>query len=42
MKELGLDVRMLSSIPNGVLPDYYKLLGKDAEFVYSGTFGTGA
>jgi branched-chain amino acid transport system substrate-binding protein len=41
MKELGLDVRMLSSIPNGVLPDYYKLLGKDAEFVYSGTFWNG-
>src|SRR5262245_28686286 len=29
---------MLSSVPYGLLPDYYKQLGKDAEFVYSGSF----
>ncbi len=41
MKELGLNVRMLSSIPNGVLPDYYKQLGNDAEFVYRGANWSG-
>src|SRR5947199_5309987 len=34
MKELDLNVRMLSSLPYGLLPDYYQRLGKDAEFVY--------
>jgi len=29
---------MLSSVPYGLLPDYYKQLGKDAEFVYAGSF----
>ena len=29
---------MLSSVPYGLLPDYYKQLGKEAEFVYSGSF----
>ena len=38
MKELDLNVGMLSSLPYGLLPDYYQRLGKDAEFVYSGTF----
>jgi len=38
MKELDFDVRMLSSLPYGLLPDYYQRLGKDAEFVYSATF----
>ena len=37
-KELDLNVSMLSSVPYGLLPDYYKQLGKDAEFVYSGSF----
>jgi len=38
MRELDLNVGMLSSLPYGVLPDYYKQLGKEAEFVYSGSF----
>ena len=38
MRDVGLNVRMLSSVPYGLLPDYYKQLGKDAEFVYSGSF----
>jgi branched-chain amino acid transport system substrate-binding protein len=29
---------MLSSLPYGLLPEYYQRLGKDAEFVYSGSF----
>ena len=37
-RELDLNVKMLSSLPYGVLPDYYKRLGKSAEFVYSGSF----
>jgi len=28
----------VSSLPYGLLPEYYKLLGKEAEFVYSATF----
>lgn len=38
MREVGLNVKMYSSIPYGLLPDYYKQVGKDAEFVYSGSF----
>ncbi len=38
MREVDLNVRMLSSLPYGVLPDYYQQLGKEAEFVYSGSF----
>jgi branched-chain amino acid transport system substrate-binding protein len=38
MKEVELNVKMLSSVPYGLLPDYYKKLGKDAEYVYSGSF----
>src|SRR5262249_33996472 len=38
MREVDLNVKMLSSIPYGLLPDYHKQLGKDAEFVYSGSF----
>jgi branched-chain amino acid transport system substrate-binding protein len=38
MREVDLNVKMLSSIPYGLLPDYYKQVGKDAEFVYSGSF----
>jgi branched-chain amino acid transport system substrate-binding protein len=37
-RELDLNVSMLSSVPYGLLPDYYKQLGRDAEFVYSGSF----
>ncbi len=38
MRELDLNVKLFSSLPYGVLPDYYKRLGKSAEFVYSGSF----
>jgi branched-chain amino acid transport system substrate-binding protein len=38
MKELDLNVRMVGVVPYGQIPDYYKQLGKDAEFVYSGSF----
>jgi len=38
MKELDLNIGMFSAVPYGLLPDYYKQLGKDAEFVYSGSF----
>ena len=38
MQQLDLNVRMLSSAPYGLLPDYYQRLGKEAEFVYSGSF----
>jgi branched-chain amino acid transport system substrate-binding protein len=38
MKELDLNVGVLSSLPYGLLPDYYQQLGKEAEFVYSGSF----
>jgi branched-chain amino acid transport system substrate-binding protein len=38
MKDMDLNVKMLSSAPYGLLPDYYKQLGKQAEFVYSGSF----
>jgi len=38
MREVDLNVKMLSSVPYGLLPDYYKQLGKEAEFVYSGSF----
>jgi branched-chain amino acid transport system substrate-binding protein len=38
MKEMDFNVRMLSNLPYGLLPEYYQRLGKDAEFVYSGSF----
>ena len=38
MKEVDFNVKMLSSLPYGLLPDYYKRLGKEAAFVYSATF----
>ena len=38
LKELDLNIGMVSAVPYGLLPDYYKQLGKDAEFVYSGSF----
>jgi branched-chain amino acid transport system substrate-binding protein len=38
MKELDLNVRMVGAVPYGQIPDYYEQLGKDAEFVYSGSF----
>ena len=38
MKEVDLNVKMMSSLPYGLLPEYYQRLGKEAEFVYSATF----
>jgi branched-chain amino acid transport system substrate-binding protein len=38
MKELDVNVKMLSSLPYGLLPEYHQRLGPDAEFVYSGSF----
>ena len=38
LREADLNVGMFSSVPYGLLPDYYKQLGKDAEFVYAGSF----
>jgi len=38
MRDVDLNVKMLSSVPYGPLPEYYKQVGKDAEFVYGGSF----
>jgi branched-chain amino acid transport system substrate-binding protein len=38
MRETDLNAKMVNSLPYGLLPEYYQRLGKDAEFVYSGTF----
>src|SRR6266446_9449833 len=38
MRGVGLNVAMFSAVPYGLLPDYYRQLGKEAEFVYSGSF----
>ena len=38
MRELDLNPRMFSAVPYGLLPEYAKQLGRDAEFVYSGSF----
>ena len=38
LKELDLNIPMVSAVPYGLLPEYYKQLGKNAEFVYSGSF----
>lgn len=38
MREVDLNVGMLSAVPYGLLPEYQQQLGKDAEFVYSGSF----
>ena len=38
MKKINLDTKMVSSLPYGLLPEFYQQLGKDAEFVYSATF----
>jgi branched-chain amino acid transport system substrate-binding protein len=38
IREVDLNVKMFSSVPYGLLPNYYKQVGKDAEFVYSGSF----
>jgi branched-chain amino acid transport system substrate-binding protein len=38
MKGLNFDTKMVSSLPYGLLPEFYQQLGEDAEFVYSATF----
>ena len=38
MKELDLNVPMVAAVPYGQVSDYYTPLGKDAEFIYSGSF----
>ena len=38
MRELDLDVRMFGTFVNGALPEFYKRLGKSAEYVYTGSF----
>ncbi len=38
MKEIDLNVKMLSAVPYGQVSDYYTQLGTDAEFVYAGSF----
>jgi branched-chain amino acid transport system substrate-binding protein len=38
MKEMDLHVKMLSSVPYGLLPEYYQQLGQQAELVFSGSF----
>ncbi|MDI3561989.1 amino acid ABC transporter substrate-binding protein [Bradyrhizobium sp. Arg816] len=42
MRVLNFDTKMVSSLPYGLLPEFYQLLGKDAEFVYSATFWDGS
>jgi len=38
MRTMNFDTRMTSSLPYGLLPEFYQRLDKDAEFVYSATF----
>jgi branched-chain amino acid transport system substrate-binding protein len=38
LKQLDINIPMVSAVPYGLLPDYYKQLGEVAEFVYSGSF----
>jgi branched-chain amino acid transport system substrate-binding protein len=38
MKDLDLNVKMLASLPYGLLPEFQQRLGKDAEFVYTASF----
>ena len=38
LREADLNAKMVSSLPYGLLPEYYQKLGKDAEFVYSASF----
>src|SRR5262245_66395498 len=38
MKEMDLHVKMLSSVPYGLLPEFYQQLGQQAELVFSGSF----
>jgi branched-chain amino acid transport system substrate-binding protein len=38
MKDLKFKPKMVSSLPYGLLPEFYQQLGKDAEYVYSATY----
>jgi len=38
MKELDVNVKMYGATPGGSLPDFYKALGKTAEFVLAGSY----
>jgi branched-chain amino acid transport system substrate-binding protein len=38
MRAMDLNLKMVSSLPYGLLPEFYQQLGKDAEFVYSATY----
>lgn len=38
MRELDVNVKLYSATPGGSFLDYYKALGKSAEFVYAGTY----
>ncbi len=38
MRELDVNVKMFSATPGGGFLDYYKALGKTAEFVYAGSY----
>ncbi|MBR0774033.1 amino acid ABC transporter substrate-binding protein [Bradyrhizobium diazoefficiens] len=38
MRTMNFDTKMMSSLPYGLLPEFYQQLQTDAEFVYSATF----
>jgi branched-chain amino acid transport system substrate-binding protein len=38
MRELDVNAKMYSATPGGGFSDYYKALGKTAEFVYAGSY----
>jgi branched-chain amino acid transport system substrate-binding protein len=38
MRELDVNVKMYGATPGGALPDFYKALGKTAEFAYAGSY----
>jgi branched-chain amino acid transport system substrate-binding protein len=38
MRELDVTVKMYGATPGGSLPDFYKTLGKTAEFAYAGSY----
>jgi len=42
MRAMNFNAKMISSLPYGLLPEFYQHLGKDAEFVYSATFWDGS
>jgi branched-chain amino acid transport system substrate-binding protein len=38
MRQLDINVKMYGATPGGSLPDFYKALGKTAEFAYAGSY----